>query len=173
MPSAPAEPRVKASRILNTPIGAILASASDVGITGLAFVNGIAAREPGSDVADRRVSRHLDRLEQELASYFACALREFTVALDLQGTAFQLRVWNELLGVGWGRTMSYAQLALRIDRPDACRAVARANGANPVPIVVPCHRVIGSDGSLTGYGGGMERKRKLLEIEGRAGLLPL
>ena len=84
-----------------------------------------------------------------------------------RGTVFQLAVWNELLKIPWGETISYAELAWRIGKPSAVRAVGAANGANPIPVIIPCHRVIGSNGSLTGYGGGIERKQWLLAHEGR------
>jgi len=87
--------------------------------------------------------------------------------LSPRGTAFQLAVWNELLKIPYGHTISYAELAGRIGKPAAIRAVGAANGANPIPVIVPCRRVIGSNGSLTGYGGGIERKQWLLALEGR------
>ena len=92
--------------------------------------------------------------------------REFDLPLRLQGTMFQTRVWRELTEIPYGQTWSYGQLAKRIDKPSASRAVGLANGRNPISILVPCHRVIGADGSLTGYGGGIERKRWLLAHEG-------
>jgi methylated-DNA-[protein]-cysteine S-methyltransferase len=102
----------------------------------------------------------------ELRAYFAGRLRVFRVPLDMQGTDFQLRVWNQLQTISYGETRSYAQVAEAIGRPKAVRAVGAANGANPVAIVVPCHRVIGSGGKLTGYGGGLPLKKRLLELEG-------
>ena len=103
---------------------------------------------------------------RQLAEYFAGTRREFDLPLRFQGTTFQTRVWRELTEIPYGQTWSYGQLAQRIDKPSASRAVGLANGRNPISILVPCHRVIGADGSLTGYGGGIERKRWLLAHEG-------
>lgn len=103
---------------------------------------------------------------RQLREYFAGKRREFDVPLALEGTPFQRRVWQALLGVGYGRTATYADIARAIGQPKAVRAVGLANGRNPIPIIVPCHRIIGSDGTLTGYGGGLPIKRKLLELEG-------
>jgi methylated-DNA-[protein]-cysteine S-methyltransferase len=103
---------------------------------------------------------------EELHAYFAGKLRLFQVPLDMQGTDFQLSVWNELVKIPYGETRSYAQIAEAVRRPKAVRAVGAANGSNPVAIIVPCHRVIGSGGKLTGYGGGLPLKKRLLELEG-------
>jgi methylated-DNA-[protein]-cysteine S-methyltransferase len=102
----------------------------------------------------------------QLRAYFAGELRNFDVPLDMQGTPFQLGVWRELERIPYGETRSYMQIALAIGAPKAVRAVGAANGANPVPIIVPCHRVIGTSGKLTGYGGGLPLKQRLLELEG-------
>jgi methylated-DNA-[protein]-cysteine S-methyltransferase len=102
-----------------------------------------------------------------LTRWFAGELRTFDLALAPSGTSFQQRVWAELVRIPYGTTTSYAELARRVGDPKAVRAVGRANGANPIPIVVPCHRVIGADGTLTGYAGGLERKRFLLALEAR------
>ncbi len=102
---------------------------------------------------------------QQLEQYFAARLTRFDVTLDLQGTPFQQTVWNGLMGIPYGQTVSYGELAQRINNPKAVRAVGLANGRNPVSIIVPCHRVIGANGSLTGYGGGLERKKCLLALE--------
>lgn len=104
----------------------------------------------------------------QLGEYFAGERTEFDVAVELRGTPFQRRVWSALRDIPYGRTISYGELALRIDQPSAVRAVGLANGRNPVSVIVPCHRVIGADGTLTGYGGGVERKRLLLELEQQA-----
>jgi methylated-DNA-[protein]-cysteine S-methyltransferase len=108
---------------------------------------------------------------EQLDAYFAGDLTVFDVRLDLHGTEFQRSVWAELLEIPYGETRSYGELASRLGNPGASRAVGLANGRNPVGIIVPCHRVIGADGSLTGYGGGLPRKRRLLELE-RARLAP-
>lgn len=101
----------------------------------------------------------------QLAAYFAGELTEFGVPLEMPGTAFQRRVWAALQTIPYGQTRSYGQIATQIGAPGASRAVGLANGRNPIGIIVPCHRVIGSTGSLTGYGGGLDRKRILLELE--------
>lgn len=101
----------------------------------------------------------------QLDEYFAGERTDFDLVLVPRGTPFQLAVWNELQRIPYGATISYGALAKRIGKPDAVRAVGAANGANPIPIVIPCHRVIGANGSLTGYGGGLPIKRALLEIE--------
>ena len=110
-------------------------------------------------------------VRDQLDQYFAGERHEFDVQLDLLGNSFELSVWEALLEVHYGETASYKEVARRIGAPTAARAVGLANGRNPVAVIVPCHRVIGADGSLTGYGGGLERKRFLLELE--AGVLPL
>ena len=102
---------------------------------------------------------------QQLKEYFAGRLQKFNVKINLRGTDFQLRVWRELQQIPYGQTASYGEIAKRINSPKACRAVGGANNKNPVPIIVPCHRIIGSDGSLTGFGGGLELKRNLLRRE--------
>jgi methylated-DNA-[protein]-cysteine S-methyltransferase len=104
-------------------------------------------------------------VREQLAEYFAGERCEFDVPMQLAGTAFQRRVWAELLRIPYGATISYAELARRVGPPTAVRAVGAANGRNPISILVPCHRVIGADGKLTGYGGGVERKQWLLELE--------
>ena len=107
-----------------------------------------------------------DEAARQLDEYFAGRRRAFDMPLLLAGTDFQVKVWNELLNIPFGETISYGDLAQRIGMPKAVRAVANANGANPLSVFIPCHRVIGSDRSLTGYGGGIEVKRRLLELEG-------
>ena len=104
---------------------------------------------------------------RQLRAYFAGALREFLLPLDIEGTEFQKRVWGQVAAIPYGETRSYLQIAVAIGSPRAVRAVGAANGANPVPIVIPCHRVIGSNGKLTGYGGGLPIKEKLLALERR------
>ena len=106
-----------------------------------------------------------DAVREQLDAYFAGELAAFDVPLALHGTPFQLRVWEQLTKIPFGETISYSELARRLDDPKAVRAVGLANGRNPVSIIVPCHRVIGADGSLVGYGGGLERKQWLLEHE--------
>jgi methylated-DNA-[protein]-cysteine S-methyltransferase len=146
--------------VYESPLGPITLTASPRGLTGLFFDNEAprlddGARDPGALAEARR----------ELDEYFAGARRVFELPLDPSGTAFQRRVWDELLRVEYGTTTTYGALARRIGRPSAIRAVGAANGRNPISIVVPCHRVIGASGDLTGYGGGLDRKRALLELE--------
>ena len=102
----------------------------------------------------------------QLRAYFAGQLREFQLPLDIEGTGFQKRVWGQVAAIPYGETRSYLQIAAAMGSPGAVRAVGAANGANPVPIVVPCHRVIGANGKLVGYGGGLAMKKRLLELEG-------
>jgi len=111
-------------------------------------------------------NRWMNLAAEELRAYFAGGLRTFSVPLDMEGTEFQLRVWNHLTKIPYGETRSYSQVAEAIGRTKAVRAVGAANGSNPVAIIVPCHRVIGSNGKLTGYGGGLPMKKRLLELEG-------
>ncbi|MGW1051733.1 methylated-DNA--[protein]-cysteine S-methyltransferase [Streptomyces sp. NPDC001118] len=108
--------------------------------------------------------------KKQLSAYFAGELKEFTLQLALQGTPFQRSVWQQLSRIPYGETRTYGQLADALGNPQASRAVGLANGRNPVGIIVPCHRVVGSDGSLTGYGGGLDRKRRLLDFERGAAL---
>ncbi len=108
----------------------------------------------------------LAAVTEQLGEYFAGERRSFDLPLAPSGSSFQQRVWEQLRRIEYGNTISYGELACRVGDPNAARAVGLANGANPIAIIIPCHRVIGADGSLTGYGGGIERKRVLLELEG-------
>lgn len=121
------------------------------------------------DPAWKRSRAALKPVAKQLAEYFAGRRREFDVPLAEAGTPFQRQVWEAVRAIGYGETATYGQLAARVDRPSAVRAVGAANGRNPIPVIVPCHRVVGSGGSLTGYGGGVERKRLLLELEAGSG----
>ena len=152
------------------PIGPLTAAATARGIAILGFD---ASLGPAlADVPEDPTQPWLAQLAAELARYAADASARFSVPLDLQGTDFQREVWQALLQVPAGRTCSYADIARAIGRPAAVRAVGLANGANPVAIVVPCHRVIGRDGSLTGYAGGLARKASLLQHEAAQASLP-
>jgi methylated-DNA-[protein]-cysteine S-methyltransferase len=117
----------------------------------------------------RRDPEALRAAAEQLRSYFAGELTGFDLPLAPSGTDFQQRVWAALREIPYGRTVSYAELAVAVGRPGAARAVGAANGRNPIAIVIPCHRVIGSAGALTGYGGGLDRKRLLLDLEAAAG----
>ena len=121
-------------------------------------VNEIRFGAYAEDVADNAISR-------QLYEYFAGDRKSFDVRIEPRGTKFHRDVWNALLKIPYGETRSYSEIARAIGRPAAIRAVGAANGANPIPIVIPCHRVIGSNGSLTGFGGGIDVKRRLLELE--------
>lgn len=123
---------------------------------------------PRNEVGEEKSSLPLfKQARAELAAYFAGKLRAFTVLFDLPGTEFQTKVWQALIKVPYGQTVTYSDLADKIQQPTAARAVAAANARNPLPIIVPCHRVIGKNGALTGYsGGGVERKVALLQLEG-------
>ena len=136
----------------------------------LSLLHMLEGRHPVKLGADwRRDDGAFADVRAQLAEYFAGGRTAFDVPLALQGTDFQRRVWEALLEIPYGETVSYGELARRIESPRAVRAVGLANGRNPVAVIVPCHRVIGADGTLTGYGGGIERKRLLLELEaGRA-----
>jgi methylated-DNA-[protein]-cysteine S-methyltransferase len=159
---------IQARRRIDTPVGALWAAASAAGLRELRW-----SAPPGStdSCCDAAAAAHIDALEAQLAGYFSGELRAFDVRLDPVGTPFQLDVWRALQGVPYGRTVTYGQQAARIGRPSAVRAVAAANGRNPLNIVVPCHRVVGADGTLTGYAGGLEAKRWLLDLERGAGEL--
>lgn len=162
---------------LDSPIGPLFLAASARGLVALEFD----ARLPGQQ-SIRPNPRHLrqekkgfhfessSRARQpyvsELEEYFAGKRRQFTFPLDLRGTDFQLACWRALLAIPYGETRTYADIARAVGKPNAFRAVGMANNRNPVAIVVPCHRVIASDGTLCGYGGGLDVKRKLLELEG-------
>jgi O-6-methylguanine DNA methyltransferase len=160
---------------LDTPLGAFGAAFSPTGIGRLTFpAEPLATCEAWTArwmPEARRIEdpRRLRQLAEELTAYFEGDLRKFDVPVDLRGTPFQVQVWRALLDIQYGEVRSYAAVATEIRRPSAVRAVGAANGSNPVPIVVPCHRVIGSGGTLTGYGGGLDLKRRLLELEGSLG----
>ena len=130
---------------------------------------------PGSFPTERNgeTDRVLRDAGEQLSAYFEGRLRVFDLPLAPRGTSFQLRVWNALLRIPYGRTMSYAEIAAFIDAPGKARAVGAANGNNPIAIIIPCHRVIGSHGELVGYGGGLDTKRYLLELESGVATLPL
>ena len=154
---------------IETPIGPLHAAFDEEGkLVELGFrelrVAGGELREPSRDNA--LATRH-SQLVAQLKEYFSGKRKSFDYPLAPKGTHFQLAVWNALLAIPYGDTITYAELAQRIGRPAAVRAVGAANGANPIPVIIPCHRVIGSNGTLTGYGGGIERKQWLLALEGR------
>lgn len=143
-------------RTIDTPLGPMLAAVEDGSLTALSF---------DADTEQRGDDSLLDRLCDQLDAYFADRLRGFDLPLTPRGTPFQQQVWAALRSIPHGETRSYGSVAKQIGNPDAIRAVGAANGANPIAIIIPCHRVIASDGTLHGYAGGLERKRWLLELE--------
>lgn len=155
--------------ILDSPVGPLLLASDGTALTHLLF-----EREDAPAAADRaafaagRRDAVLERACAQLQEYFAGRRRTFDLPLAPTGTAFQRAVWRALEDIPYGRTESYGTLADRVGRPRAVRAVGAANGRNPISIIVPCHRVIGADGSLTGYGGGLDAKRFLLALEAQA-----
>jgi len=165
---------------IDTPIGPMLAAASDTHLLLFEF-----PRRRMIDTQLDRVRRAHDcelapgespvfaTLRAQLEEYFRGERRDFTVPLHVPGTPFQMRVWSELQRIPHAKTTTYARLAQAIGQPNAVRAVARANCDNRIAIIIPCHRVIGSNGELVGYGGGLWRKKKLLELEARGETLPL
>ena len=144
------------TRAIETPIGPLTLQADEAAVTAIRF---------GADGA-RDASPLLDAAEAQLREYFAGARRTFDLPLAPHGTAFQQRVWAALRAIPYGETRTYGELAAAIDSPNASRAVGMANHRNPIPIIIPCHRVIGANGTLTGYAGGLEIKRRLLALEG-------
>ena len=154
--------------IHDSPVGPLTLIADEHALTGLHFTGYDHGLGPGRRDPEAPV---LAAAAAQLDEYFAAERRDFDLALDLAGTDFQRAVWDELVRIPYGETVSYGEIARRLGRPERVRAVGAANGRNPVAIVVPCHRVIGADGSLVGYGGGLDRKRTLLEHEGA--LLPV
>ncbi len=152
---------------IDSPVGPLLLAATDDGLRYLMFDRGQRPRSRPDEVWVESAAA-LRVYEEQLRAYFRGQLRAFTCKLDLKGTLFQKKCWAALQRIPYGTTWSYAELAKRVGSPRAFRAVGQANHNNPVAIIVPCHRVIGANGSLTGYGGGMEIKEKLLRLEGAA-----
>jgi methylated-DNA-[protein]-cysteine S-methyltransferase len=155
------------SAIHPSPVGALTLISNGEAITHIEFEQ---QKYHGPD-APRGSDKILDRARRELDRYFTGKLKSFETPVAPRGTEFQERVWKALTKIPYGATWSYGQLAGKLGNPNAQRAVGLANGRNPVPIIVPCHRVIGADGRLTGFGGGVENKRLLLELEQGPGLL--
>ena len=148
-----------------SPVGPLLLAGDSDALRLVSFESSKHAAPPQADW--RQDKTPFAEVIRQLQAYFRGELRKFDVPLALEGTEFQLNVWNALRGIPYGETISYLQLAERIGKPKAVRAVGLANGSNPIPIIVPCHRVIGSDGSLTGFGGGLSTKKKLLDLESK------
>ena len=148
---------------LEPPIGELLLAGEDEGLAMIGFPKGSMRRDPEPDWIFNE--KPLAPARQQLTEYFAGTRRAFDLPLKLSGTEFQVSVLKALREIPYGETVSYGEIAKRIGRPKAVRAVGAANGRNPIPIVVPCHRVIGSSGDLTGFGGGLDTKEALLRLE--------
>ncbi len=148
---------------MKTPIGDLLLAGEDEALSLVAFPEGSMRRDPEPDWIYNEMQ--FANARQQLTEYFAGERKEFDLPLSLAGTEFQLRVLDELQRIPYGETTSYGDIAARIGKPKAMRAVGAANGRNPIPIIVPCHRVIGRSGDLTGFGGGLDAKQALLQLE--------
>lgn len=146
-----------------SPIGQLLLAGSADALQVIGFPHGDKARR--ADIGWERYDEPFKKTARQLNEYFAGERREFELELAPEGTKFQVEVLEALRGIPYGETRTYRDIAVAVGRPKAVRAVGNANGRNPLPIVIPCHRVIGSDGSLTGFGGGIEAKRYLLDLE--------
>jgi methylated-DNA-[protein]-cysteine S-methyltransferase len=155
--------------IIESPLGPLMLRATDGALTAIVFGNAVFGNAPDPATERSRADDAvLGAAASQLREYFEGSRTEFDLQLRPAGTSFQRTVWAALRTIPYGATCSYGLLARRVDRPMAARAIGRANGSNPIPIVIPCHRVIGADGSLTGYAGGVDIKRRLLEHESGA-----
>ena len=151
--------------VMDSPLGKLLLQSTDQAITSVHFA-GFRQPADGTEIKpDSSLPDCLHACRVQLNEYFKGKRKIFDLPLSPDGTAFQRKVWNELLNIPFGSTISYLELAKRLGDPKVIRAAGSANGKNPVAIIIPCHRVIGADGSLTGYAGGLENKRKLLDLE--------
>jgi methylated-DNA-[protein]-cysteine S-methyltransferase len=155
--------------VFDSPIGELLAVGDGASLSRLHMLGGRKRLE--LNPAWQRDDQAFPAVQEQLEEYFVGTRREFELPLAMAGNEFELGVWEQLQGIPYGETTSYGEIARRVGSPGAARAVGLANGRNPIAVIVPCHRVIGADGSLTGYGGGLLRKRLLLDLE--AGVLPL
>ncbi|MCP2333891.1 methylated-DNA--[protein]-cysteine S-methyltransferase [Actinoalloteichus caeruleus] len=151
--------------VVDSPIGALTLVATDGVLAGVYMEEH--RHRPDGDTFGTRDETGFDLVAQQLAEYFAGRRTDFDLPLAPHGTPFQQQVWAQLRAIPYGETVSYGELAARMGRPSASRAVGLANGRNPISVIVPCHRVVGSAGGLTGYAGGVERKRTLLDLERR------
>ena len=154
-----------ARKVIDSPVGQLTLVASERGLAAILWEKDNPRRVPLADVVENDSHPVLLETERQLREYFAGQRREFTLPLDFRGTEFQRRVWSALLTIPFGQTRSYAQIAQQIGCPAAVRAVGAANGRNPLSIIAPCHRVVGSNGQLTGFAGGLEAKAGLLSLE--------
>ena len=153
-------------RMIESPVGLLKLVASDVGLVAILWEKDDPGRVRLGAMVEDPHNVLLAETERQLHAYFAGRLTAFTVPLDFRGTAFQRSVWAALLTIPFGETRSYAEIARQIGRPTASRAVGAANGRNPISIIAPCHRVVGSNGALTGFAGGLAAKQYLLGLEG-------
>jgi methylated-DNA-[protein]-cysteine S-methyltransferase len=151
---------------IKTSVGTLVLAADDEGLTQVVLPGGVRRRRPDEPPAG--APAHLGDAAVQLAEYFGGARSTFDLPLVAEGTEFQRQVWFALADIPYGETISYAELARWVGRPNAFRAVGQANGANPLPIVLPCHRVVASGGGIGGYGGGLDMKRELLALESTA-----
>ncbi len=149
---------MKHTAVIDSPVGKMKLVADAVGLTSIQFLD-------SEEILSEEIPNALEEVVKQLEEYFDGKRRDFNLRLSPQGTDFQKRVWRELEKIPFGKTVSYKHIATRLGDPKVIRAAASANGKNPTPIIIPCHRVIGSDGSLTGYAGGLYRKKWLLEHE--------
>jgi methylated-DNA-[protein]-cysteine S-methyltransferase len=153
--------------LAETPVGSLKLFFTDRGLAALEFAGQGAALAPEQDALPAHLKPRIEAAKREIIAYFSGSHTDFpALTLDPQGTPFQLRVWQELRRIPWGQTISYKELARRVGNPRASRAVGQANAVNPIPLIIPCHRVIAADGSLGGYSSGLEHKRWLLRHEG-------
>ncbi|AEU35473.1 methylated-DNA--[protein]-cysteine S-methyltransferase [Granulicella mallensis] len=153
-------------KIIDTPVGRLKLIASDNGLVAILWENDNPRRVRLGELAEDERHPVLLETERQLGEYFKGKRKSFSLPLDMRGTQFQRDVWEALLAIPFGETRSYGQLAKQLGNPKATRAVGAANGRNPISIIVPCHRVIGSSGKLTGFAGGLARKELLLDLEG-------
>jgi methylated-DNA-[protein]-cysteine S-methyltransferase len=154
-----------AYKMMHSPVGKLKLVASDKGLVAVLWQNDKPTRVRLNEVVEDATHPILLDTERELGEYFAGKRTTFSVPLDMRGTSFQKNVWHALLAIPFGETRSYGQLAKQLGNPQAMRAVGAANGRNPISIIVPCHRVIGASGKLTGFAGGLETKAQLLDLE--------
>jgi methylated-DNA-[protein]-cysteine S-methyltransferase len=162
-------------KTVDSPVGKLKLVASDQGLAAVLWENDRVGRVRLGDLAEDEAHPILVETERQLKEYFAGKRKQFSVGLDIRGTSFQRNVWEALLAIPFGQTRSYGELAKQIGSPQAARAVGAATGRNPISIIVPCHRLLGATGKLTGFAGGLETKTKLLRLEkapGEEGIVP-
>ena len=158
-------------KTMKSPVGELKLVASEKGLAAVLWENDDSYRVPMDSMEENKKHPLLRDAERQLNAYFSGKLEKFTLKLDFAGTEFQKQVWSALLTIPFGETRSYGEIAAQIGRPTAVRAVGAANGKNPISIIAPCHRVIGSNGKLTGFAGGLKAKALLLDLESKNNLL--